>query len=328
MRHQASVTSVSWIPSEAMPNPVRLPLDIGIAHYDAPPPDTIDDLESLRAADRFRFANELRAWVDVEDGRITAYGHEGRGHIGVTKIGLGPLQVAFPAIPLPDMQPEPVVSETAVRFVQTAGGRTGVAMPRPVKYAPFVQISSPLAWTTLALTIHADGTVEQELIGASPFPRHWVYDRFGRLFQKSGVIDFGSWFFDGSEERTPWGGADSAAIVTEAESALERQLSRTLMGGTKPQVRKLKIGAVLCEQGDTDTSLFLLLDGVLEAQVDGKSVATIGPGAILGERAYLEGGGRTATLRATTPCTVAVARPESIAKDALSDIAASHRRES
>jgi hypothetical protein len=201
-------------------------------------------------------------------------------------------------------------------------------MPRPVKYAPYVQITSPLAWTTLALTIHADGTVEQELIGASPFPRHWVYDGSGRLFQKSGVIDFGSWFFDESEQRTPWRGIESATLVTQAETALERQLSREMMRDAKPQVRHLKTGAVLCDQGETDTSIFLLLDGVLEAQVDGKPVATIGPGAILGERAYLEGGGRTATLRATTPCTVAVAKPESLAKDALSDIAAGHRRES
>ena len=100
------------------------------------------------------------------------------------------------------------------------------------------------------------------------------------------------------------------------------------MGNMKPKVRHLKTGAVLCEQGEPETSIFLLLDGVLEAQVDGEPVATIGPGAILGERAYLEGGARTATLRATTSCTVAVATPEALAKDALSDIAAGHRRES
>ncbi len=328
MRFQASVTTVSWIPSEAMPKPVRLPLDIGIAHYDDPPPDTIDDLEALRAADRFRFANELRAWIEVEDGRITSYGHGGRGHIGATRIKLGPLHVAFPAVALPDVRPEPVASQTAVRFVQSAGGRTGVAMPRPVKYAPYLQIASPLAWTTLALTIHADGKSEHELIGASPFPRHWVYDRSGRLVQKSGVIDFGTWFFDESERRTPWGGGDSSTLVTEAESELERHLSRTLMRTAKPQIRHLKSGAVLCEQGEPETSIYLLLDGELEAQVDGKSVASIGPGAVLGERAYLEGTGRTATLKATTPCTVAVANPDALAKDDLSGLAAGHRRES
>jgi hypothetical protein len=322
------VTAVSWIPSEAIPSPLRVPLDIGIAHYDDPPPDTIDDLDALGAGDRFRFANELRAWIEVEEGRITAYSHDGRGHIGATRIQLGPLQVVFPAVALPDIRPEPVASESAVRFLQTTGGRTGVAMPRPVKYSPYVQISSPLAWTTLALTIHADGGVEHELIGASPFPRHWVYDRYGGLFQKSGIIDFGRWFFDESEQRSPWAGFDSATLVTEAETALERQLSRRLMQAAKPRVRSLKVGAVLCEQGDPETSIFLLLDGVLEAEVDGKPVASIGPGAILGERACLEGGRRTATLRATTQCRVAAVAPETLAKDALAGVAAGHRRKS
>ena len=31
-------------------------------------------------------------------------------------------------------------------------------MPRAVKHAPFVQYHAPIVWTTLELTIHADGT--------------------------------------------------------------------------------------------------------------------------------------------------------------------------
>ena len=44
MRVEASITSVSWIPSEAMSGPLRVPLDLGIGRYDDPPPDTLDDL--------------------------------------------------------------------------------------------------------------------------------------------------------------------------------------------------------------------------------------------------------------------------------------------
>mgnify|MGYP006199766443 CR=1 FL=1 len=40
-------------------------------------------------------------------------------------------------------------------------------------------------------SISADGSVSHELIGASSFPRHWVYDHEGNLAAKSGVIDFG-----------------------------------------------------------------------------------------------------------------------------------------
>jgi CRP-like cAMP-binding protein len=45
---------------------------------------------------------------------------------------------------------------------------------------------------------------------------------------------------------------------------------------------------------------------VLGVEVNGERVTEMGPGTMLGERAALEGGGRTATLRAITPCRVAV----------------------
>ena len=72
MRIESSVTSLSWIPSEAVKGMTRLPFDMGVAHYDPPPPDVLEDLEALRKADRFRFANALRAWIEVEDGRVVA----------------------------------------------------------------------------------------------------------------------------------------------------------------------------------------------------------------------------------------------------------------
>ena len=66
MRVESSVTSISWIPSEAIAGMTKMPFEIGMAHYDPPPPDVIEDLEALRLADRFRFANRLSAWI--EDG--------------------------------------------------------------------------------------------------------------------------------------------------------------------------------------------------------------------------------------------------------------------
>ena len=58
MRIQSSVTSISWIPSEAIRGVTKLPFEMGLAHYDDPPPDHIDSLEALREADRFRFCNQ------------------------------------------------------------------------------------------------------------------------------------------------------------------------------------------------------------------------------------------------------------------------------
>ena len=80
-------------------------------------------------------------------------------------------------------------------------------------------------------------------------------------------------------------------------------------------------------QGDPGRELFLLLDGILSVSVDDRKLAEVGPGAILGERALLEGGTRTASLRAITDCTVAVAAEGQLDRDALARVAAHHHRE-
>jgi len=329
MKIEASVTSLSWIPSEAITGMLRMPFDVGMTHYDQVPPDAIEDLEALRLADRFRFANQLRAWVEVsDDGRVTGWGHAGQGHIGATTVSLGSLKTTFAAVSLPDLRPEPEVGDGWVRFVQTAGGRTGLAMPRRVRRPPFVQVNAPYAWTTLSLTIHADGRVERTVIGASPFPRHWIYDEAGRLCSKSGVIDFTQWAREDFWNATPWGDRESPAVVTEVETALERELSHTIMrGGARPSIRSLKADEVLVRQGDPGTELFLLLDGVLTVAVDDKAIAEVGPGAVLGERAVVEGGERTASLQAATPCRVAVVAADQIHRAALHELASGHRRE-
>jgi hypothetical protein len=328
VRIESSVTSLSWIPSEAVTGMTRLPFEMGVAHYDAPPPDRLDDLEALRLADRFRFANDLRAWIEVEDGRIVRWGQEGRGHIGSTTVRMGPRAVTFQAVAFPDIRPEPEVSDAAVRFVQTAGGRTGVPAPRTVRRPPFVQVAAPLAWSTLALTIRADGTSEWEVPGASPFPRHWIYDHTGALAAKTGMIDFEQWYRTAFGKHSPWGDEDSPALVTVAETALERELSKRIMrAGARPEILGLEAGELLVRQGDPGEAIFLLLDGVLDVEVDGAKLAEVGPGAILGERAVLEGGRRTATLRAVTPVKVARAGAEEIDSDALAEVSRGHRRE-
>ena len=328
MRIESSVTSISWIPSEAVKGMTKLPFEMGVAHYDDVPPEVLEDLEALRLADRFRFANELRAWIEVEDGKVIGQGQSGGGRIGATTMKLGSRAATFQAVSYPDIRPEPEVTETSVRFVQTAGGRTGVPAPRTVRKPPFVQISAPTAWSTLALTIHADGTTEHEVVGASPFPRHWVYDHSGKLANKSGTIDFKTWYKQAFGKHSPWGDEESPALVTEVESALERQLSSQIMKeGAKPKIRKVKQGKALVEQGSEGDELYLLLDGVLSVEVNGEPLADLGPGALLGERAILEGGTRTATLKAVTQCKVAVASAADIDPTALAEVSEGHRRE-
>jgi hypothetical protein len=326
-RFESSVTAISWIPSEAISGPSKIPFELGVTHYDEPPPDRLQDLDELRRSDRFREANELRAFVEVNDGRIVDHGHLGQGHIGATTVRVGPAAVRFPAVQLPDIQPEPEVRDSSVRFVQTVGGRMGLPTPRPVPHKPFVQFWPSIAWTTLALTINADGTSSHELVGASPFPRHWVYDNEGRLVQKSGLIDFGKWFNDSFGQRTPWGEQDSPAVVAAVESALERSLSSTIMrGDTKPKIRSIAEGENLVRQGEHGTDVFLILDGMFVVEVDDRAVAEVGPGAVVGERAAMVNGARTATLWARTPGRVASVPHAALDQEALGTLAATHRR--
>jgi Cyclic nucleotide-binding domain len=330
MRHESSVTSISWIPSEAVTGSMRIPFDAGIGHYDDPPPDELTDLAELQAADRFRYANDLRAWIDVsDDGQITDCGYSGRGLLGSSLVKLGAVKYRFQAVQLEDLQREPERGDGWVRFSQTVGGRTGAPMPRTVNHKPFVLWLAPLVWTTLSLTLYADGRAESAMTGASPFPRHWIYDGAGKLASKSGLTDFKEWIarqFD--TQHSPWGDEDSPALVTAVETALERALSVHLMhGAQKPTIKHLKAGDALVRQGEAGTDLYLVLDGVIRVDRDGEELAEYGPGSMHGERSYLEGGTRTSTLVAVTACRVASVPASEFDVEALTELAGGHRRE-
>ena len=328
MRIESSVTAISWIPSDAIEGMPKLPFELGVARYDEPPPDRLEegDLERLRSEDRFREANRLGAWIEVEDGKIVGHAYEGTGLVGSTTFNLGITDITIPGVAFEILRSDPEVQGNGVRFVQTVGGRAGFPAPRTVVGRPFVRIQSATAWTTLALTIRTDGSTEHELVGASTFPRHWVYDADGNLAAKSGTIDFKTWYREAHGERTPWGDEESDAFVAAAESALEREISRELMAGKKiPERRTLDPDGTLVEQGAPGDELYLVLDGVLVVAIDGEEVAEIGPGAIVGEKALLEGGTRTATIRARTRSRVAVIPGELIDRQELEDLAATRR---
>src|SRR5258708_6341852 len=192
--------------------------------------------------------------------------------------------------------------EEWVGFTQTVGGRTSMPMPRPVRHRPYIQWQAPTVWTTLSLTLHADGRAEPAMTGASKFPRHWLYDSGGELTHKSGLTDFTDWAAKSFGRHTPWGDQDSEALVTAVGTALEHSLSVQLMhGAAKPTIERLPAGSTLVRQGDPGTDVYLILDGVIRVERDGESLAEYGPGALLGERAHLEGGTRTSTLVAVQP---------------------------
>jgi Cyclic nucleotide-binding domain len=322
VRIESSVTAVSWVPLDCIEGGQRLQFHVGAAQYDDPPPGHLDDLPALLAAGRVRLANQLQAFIEVDDGRIVAHGQAGRGHVGAARPAAGPGQVGFVAVALPDLQPDPEVGDGWVRFGQTSGGLLSLGMPYQPEVADPTRLAAPAAWTTLALTIHADGISEQALVGASPFPRHWVYDHTGRLIATSGVVDFTGWQADAWDPFTPWGGRDAPVRSTAVETALERELSRIMLDSA-PHWLRLRKGATLVEQGDHGYELYLLFDGLLAVEIDGRTVVELGPGAVVGEVALLDQGRRSATLRAVTSCRVAAVPGDRIDRAALAELARS-----
>lgn len=335
MRVDASAASVSWIPSEAVSGMMKLGFVTGVSHYDSPPPDSLggpdtmqSTLEALRDVDGYRFANRLHAWAEFDGDRVAECGQDGGVLMGATTARVGRLGVTFQAVTMPDLHPQPEIGPGYVTFTQVSGGRTAFPLPRKVSRPPFFRLQSPLVWTTLRLTLRADGSSEVAMVGASGFPRHWVYGPDGVLALKAGVADWSGWTGQPSHRNTPWGEEDSPVLVTAAETALERQLSTQLMqGGSKPSIRSFPQGAALATEGEPGSSLMLVLDGVVSVSVGGEALGELGPGAVLGERAVLEGGRRTATVTAVTPVRIAEASAAQIDLTALAELAEGHRRE-
>lgn len=335
MRVEASSASISWIPSEAVTGLMKAGFSTGLSHYDEPPPgslggpDTIRGaLEEMRDRDAFRFSNLVHAWAEFDGDTVVDAGQDGGIVMGATTVRVGKLGATFQAVRMSDLQPEPEIGPGYVAFTQTSGGRTALPLPRAISRAPFFRLQAPLVWSTLTLTLRSDGTSEVGMAGASPFPRHWVYGPDGELALKAGVADWSSWVGQPSWKRTPWGDEDSPVLVTAAETALERELSRSLMhGDAKPRIRSFNAGELIAEQGQPGNSLFLVLDGVVSISVGGEALGELGPGAVLGERAVLEGGVRTASVTAVTPVRVAEASAEQIDVSALTELSQGHRRE-
>ena len=205
--------------------------------------------------------------------------------MGTTTVALG-LHATFLAVGLPELRTEPEITAEgaplradlrwAHRGAAAAGGQASSVHPK------CAHRSSGRRWRS---PIRPDGSSDFELVGASSFPRHWVYDREGKLAAKAGLADFKHWTRHEFGRRTPWGDEDGPAFVTDVETALEHELAGRIIRGAKPEVRTVRAESLLTEQGTAGDEVFLLLDGVLAVDVDGEPLAEIGPGAILGDGA-------------------------------------------
>ena len=65
-------------------------------------------------------------------------------------------------------------------------------------------------------------------------------------------------------------------------------------------------GSLLVDQGQTGREAFVILDGTVTVKRNGRKVAALGPGSIVGELSLLDHGPRTATAICDTDCTLFV----------------------
>ncbi|HEX2384232.1 MAG TPA: cyclic nucleotide-binding domain-containing protein [Acidimicrobiales bacterium] len=72
---------------------------------------------------------------------------------------------------------------------------------------------------------------------------------------------------------------------------------------------ELSAGRVLMRQGESGRECFVIVEGEVKVERNGKKIATLGPGACIGELSLLDKGPRTATAMAQTPLTVLVLGP-------------------
>ena len=69
---------------------------------------------------------------------------------------------------------------------------------------------------------------------------------------------------------------------------------------------RMTAGTLIVDQGQTGREAFIVLDGEIEIKRNNRRVATLGPGAVVGELSLLDHGPRTATATCQTQCTFLV----------------------
>src|SRR3954454_2549643 len=105
MRVQATAISMSWIPSDSLKGALKTGMDLRLSHWDPPLPDHVSGAEAVHELcrhDKFRFANLLSGWAEVEGGEIVSHGvHQDSGLVmGATTVRVGPIGATFRAASL------------------------------------------------------------------------------------------------------------------------------------------------------------------------------------------------------------------------------------
>jgi CRP/FNR family cyclic AMP-dependent transcriptional regulator len=78
----------------------------------------------------------------------------------------------------------------------------------------------------------------------------------------------------------------------------QRQLSAVAKHADEVQLRK---GTVLAKQGAQGLEAIIIVDGRARVETDGRALAELGPGDVVGEMSVIDGKPRSATVIAETP---------------------------
>jgi CRP/FNR family cyclic AMP-dependent transcriptional regulator len=119
--------------------------------------------------------------------------------------------------------------------------------------------------------------------------------------------------FSGAEGKKRLAAALKSHDVIGNHGALARKFAE------QAEVEEFSSGQTLLKQNATDQDVYLIIEGEVSVEVNGKRVATSGPGAPIGEMAVLDPyGARSASVIAITDTVVAHikhARFEALAKE-------------
>jgi hypothetical protein len=242
--------------------------------------------------------------------------------MGSTTVRLRSRGLTFAGVALPDLAPPPRVHRDRVVFTQTAGGHTGAPVPRPVARPPFWRVAAPLAWSTITLTLRADGTSDTRLAAASSFPRHYLYDGAGRLTHKSALIRYKDWIGRSGRDASPWAGGGAPVPVTAIRGPAEQSLGDAMLVSGGYRQHTLPAGMLLSGRPIAVGEVHLLLDGLLVIEVDRDPAAEIGPGAVFDPATRTPHSQEHVSVRARTPSRLAIVPRTQLDSQALLGVAA------
>jgi CRP-like cAMP-binding protein len=96
--------------------------------------------------------------------------------------------------------------------------------------------------------------------------------------------------------------ADDAIFAALAASELFGGLPPKQLKAIEKAGREMHFpaGAELVVENDEAGRFFLIVEGTVEVRIGGESRATLGPGAAVGELALIDGGSRSATVKAAS----------------------------